>query len=205
MATRRQLAVALERVASFDDPSIAREQYLTPPEVAATIVHEADLRGDLEGPVIDLGTGTGILAIGAALRGAEPVIGIDVDPIAVRIALRNAADLEVSADWLVGDVGRLPLRGVDGATVVMNPPFGAQRGHRGADRTFLEAAAWLGTCSYSIHNAGSRSFVEAFVAAHGGYLTHAFALELDLPAQFHYHEEEVSTIEAEAYRIEWTP
>jgi len=39
--------------------------------------------------VLDLGTGTGILAIGAALLGAERVLAVDNNPLAVRIALRN--------------------------------------------------------------------------------------------------------------------
>jgi len=39
--------------------------------------------------VLDLGTGTGILAIGAALLGAETVLAVDTNPLAVRTALRN--------------------------------------------------------------------------------------------------------------------
>ena len=39
--------------------------------------------------VLDLGTGTGILAIGAALLGAERVLAVDNNPLAVRIALQN--------------------------------------------------------------------------------------------------------------------
>jgi ribosomal protein L11 methyltransferase len=41
--------------------------------------------------VLDLGTGTGILAIGAALLGAEPVLAVDNNPLAVRTAARNVA------------------------------------------------------------------------------------------------------------------
>ncbi len=39
--------------------------------------------------VLDLGTGTGILAIGAALLGAETVLAVDNNPLAVRTAARN--------------------------------------------------------------------------------------------------------------------
>jgi ribosomal protein L11 methyltransferase len=39
--------------------------------------------------VLDLGTGTGILAIGAALLGAETVVAVDNNPLAVRTAARN--------------------------------------------------------------------------------------------------------------------
>ena len=39
--------------------------------------------------VIDVGTGSGILAIGAALLGAEKVLAVDIDPDAVRVAAEN--------------------------------------------------------------------------------------------------------------------
>lgn len=39
--------------------------------------------------VIDVGTGTGILAIAAALCGARDVLAIDIDPLAVRVAGEN--------------------------------------------------------------------------------------------------------------------
>ncbi len=41
--------------------------------------------------VIDVGTGSGILAIGAALLGAGQVLAIDIDPDAVRVAKENIA------------------------------------------------------------------------------------------------------------------
>lgn len=39
--------------------------------------------------VLDIGTGSGILSIGAALLGASSVLGIDIDPLAVEIAKEN--------------------------------------------------------------------------------------------------------------------
>jgi ribosomal protein L11 methyltransferase len=40
--------------------------------------------------IVDLGTGSGILALAAKLRGAKRVIGIDFDPIAISTAKENA-------------------------------------------------------------------------------------------------------------------
>jgi len=42
-------------------------------------------------PVLDVGTGSGILGIAAHALGARPVLAIDVDPLAVDEAARNAA------------------------------------------------------------------------------------------------------------------
>jgi ribosomal protein L11 methyltransferase len=39
---------------------------------------------------LDLGTGSGILAIGAALLGVKSIVGIDNDPLAVKVAAENA-------------------------------------------------------------------------------------------------------------------
>ena len=39
--------------------------------------------------VIDVGTGTGILAMGAACLGAGEVVAVDVDPVAVKVAREN--------------------------------------------------------------------------------------------------------------------
>lgn len=48
------------------------------------------LETDLQGKsILDMGCGTGILAIMAAKKGAKPVLGIDVDPWCVENALEN--------------------------------------------------------------------------------------------------------------------
>ena len=41
--------------------------------------------------VVDVGCGSGILAIAASLLGAQPVLGVDTDPLAVETTLKNAA------------------------------------------------------------------------------------------------------------------
>lgn len=60
--------------------------------------------------VLDVGTGTGVLAIAAARQGAGPVLGCDTDPVAVRTALDNARRNGVGGQVQVvhGSVDDLP-------------------------------------------------------------------------------------------------
>jgi putative methylase len=206
MGTRRALARRLGVVQDFQDPTLELEQYATDTEVAASLVHVADEHGDLaDATVLDLGTGTGMLALAAALRSPDRVIGVDVDPTPLRTARENAARIGATTDvaWLVADATDLPLQGIDDAVVLSNPPFGAQRGNEHADRAFLDQIASVASVSYTIHNAGSQDFVAAYVADNDATITDAYAVELDVDNQFDFHDAETAVVDAEAYRIEW--
>lgn len=208
-ALAQQLAV----VAGFENPEARLEQYPTPPELAAHLIHVADLLGDVEDrTVIDLGTGTGMLALGAALRGPAEVVGVDLDGGALRIARRNRRRVgtQTPISWVRADVSRPPLgdrTAREGekrpVTVVMNPPFGAQKRNEHADRDFLETTAAVADVSYSVHNRGSREFVEAFAADEGGQVTQGFRAAIDLPRQFDFHGEATKELDVEVFRIAW--
>jgi ribosomal protein L11 methyltransferase len=63
--------------------------------------------------VIDVGTGSGVLAIAAAKLGFDPVVGLDLDEAAVESALANAAANGVSVDMRCADVFADPLPPAD--------------------------------------------------------------------------------------------
>ena len=65
---------------------------------------ETDIKGK---SVIDMGTGTGILAILSAMLGAEKVTGIEIDPGAYENALEHVELNNVNVDVLLGDASRL--------------------------------------------------------------------------------------------------
>lgn len=186
----------LEDVEGFADPSAELEQYTTSAELASRVLHLASQHGDLR-RVVDLGCGTGVLSIGAALLGAR-VVGFDRDREALATARDNATEhgVDERVDFARADVGGPPLcTSFDAA--VMNPPFGAQ--DRGADRAFLRAAEALADVVYTVHNGGSMDFVDGFV---DGDITHAFEAELALERSFDFHDEDRRRIPVEVYRIE---
>lgn len=53
--------------------------------------------------VMDLGCGSGILAIAAHKLGASSVVGSDVDPLSVEVARENAERNEAEVAWVFGD------------------------------------------------------------------------------------------------------
>jgi len=206
MATKRELEGQLAVVAGFENPQATLEQYPTPPALAAHVIHLADLHDDIEGrTILDLGTGTGMLTLGAALRGPARVIAVELDsgPLATAVENRRRVGTRTPIHWLQADATRLPLSIPEPVTVVMNPPFGAHDGQAGADRGFLSAVADMASVSYSVHNAGSKGFIEAFADDNGGSVTHAFSAAFAVDNQFEHHDKQRGEIDTEVYRIEW--
>ncbi len=58
------------------------------------------------GDVLDIGCGSGILAIGSALLGASKAVGVDIDKTAVKVAIENAKLNNVTnlTEFIVGDL-----------------------------------------------------------------------------------------------------
>lgn len=95
-------------------PRVARHRLVLDPDQAFGSGHHDTTAGCLEAmasldltgrSVLDVGTGTGILALAAALAGASPVLAIDIDPSAVVVARRNADAAGLVVDTAVGSVG----------------------------------------------------------------------------------------------------
>ena len=65
------------------------------------------------GALLDIGCGSGVIAITAAKLGFAPVVGIDREPQAVEATARNAAANEVRVEARQGDVLHDPLPAAD--------------------------------------------------------------------------------------------
>jgi ribosomal protein L11 methyltransferase len=61
------------------------------------------------GPLLDVGCGSGVLAIAAAKLGFRPVVALDVDPLAVEATRENAAVNGVEVEAFLADAVADPL------------------------------------------------------------------------------------------------
>ena len=91
------------------DPGMAFGTGLHPTtRLCLAALEEVAERGRLDAArVLDVGCGSGILAIAAARLGAASVLGVDTDPIAIEATIANAARNGL-ADRIVARAGSLP-------------------------------------------------------------------------------------------------
>ncbi|MCZ2855591.1 MAG: METTL5 family protein [Candidatus Bathyarchaeota archaeon] len=220
LVRKRNLEIALSKVAPHPAPKAHLEQYTIPANVAAEFLYIAAYINDdiIRKNVVDLGCGTGRLAIGAALLGAKETVGIDIDKTAVKLAFKNAVNLGVKdkTSWVVADIDA-----IHGAfdTVIQNPPFGVQK--RKADRRFLQKSLELAQRIYSLHKGENSKelaktltrgtptkpaqpsvFLKRFVKRHGGKIRIAYAMIMTIPYMFKFHRKRKHEFLVNLYVIE---
>jgi len=195
--SKRQLEIQLGKLRILEKPNLKLEQYPISSEAASELLYMAGFEhGDLEGRVIDLGTGTGRLAIGAALMGANEVVGVDVDAQALALARENAGTAEVQVEWIRSEIEK--VNGKFGS-VIMNPPYGTRTAH--ADTRFLEKAFQLAPVVYSIHKSSTRNFLTQLVTRSGWQVGQVRSMRMDIPRLFEFHEKKRAMVEVDLYRI----
>jgi len=207
LVRKLDLELLLSQVKPHPSPQASLEQYTISEAVAATMLYLAAYTNDdiIGKAVLDLGCGTGRLALAAAYMGARMVVGVDIDRAAVRIASENSekAGLKANVQWVVGDINA--ISGMFD-TVLQNPPFGVQK--RAADRKFLEKALEVGGMIYSLHkhpradrqlikklkaNAGilrqisPSPFIKKFVEDRNGTVEAVYAALMTIPRMFDFH------------------
>jgi putative methylase len=211
----------LSEITAQPNPQARLEQYTTSPAVAATMLYlAAYTNNDIAGKsVLDLGCGTGRLGLGTAFLGAESVVGIDVDRVAIKTASENAAQTGLSGriQWVNGDINAIAGR-FD--TVVQNPPFGVQT--READRGFLAKALEVADMVYSLHNHPEMDkqliaklkasggflqvepspFLARFAQKHGGEVRAVYAMLMTIPRMFEFHTKTRHDFVVDIYVIE---
>jgi putative methylase len=201
------LELFLSQIEPNPSPQANLEQYTVSEAVAATMLYIAAYTNDdiIGKTVLDLGCGTGRLALAASYLGAKCVTGVDIDKTAIKTAAENSekAGFKTNVQWVVGDVTAI-TGSLD--TVLQNPPFGVQR--RAADRKFLAKALEVGNAVYSLHNhpntdkqlmkslkaspgsllqVAPSPFIEKFVRSHGGVVKAVYAMLMTIPRMFDFH------------------
>jgi putative methylase len=216
------LELLLSQIAPHPSPKPSLEQYTIPADVAATMLHiAAYTHGGIVGKtVLDLGCGTGRLALGAAFLGAKQVVGVDIDRDAVKVAFENSVrtNLKEKVQWIAGDID--VIHGNFDA-VLQNPPFGVQR--RKADRKFLERALETGKIIYSLHKCPEKDnafikklkasktsvvpvapppFLKNFIEGRGGKIKAVYAMIMTIPHMFSFHTKRKHEFITDLYVIE---
>jgi len=214
------LEMLLSQVKPHPSPKPSLEQYTIPVDVAATMLYiAAYTNNDIVGKtVLDLGCGTGRLALGAAVLGAKQVAGVDIDKDGVKLAVKNSlrTNLKEKIQWIVADIN--VIHG-NFDTVLQNPPFGVQR--RKADRKFLEKALETGKVIYSLHKDPRKDkafikklkanniapvapspFLETFIEERGGKIKAVYAIMMTIPYMFSFHVKRKHEFVVDLYIIE---
>jgi len=201
--TKKQLAILLSKLELFENPEIKQEQYSTDPDIAADVLWNAFMLGEVRGKTIaDLGCGTGILGLGALILGAERVLFVDSDLRALKTAknsylrLKNEFLLE-KAEFYEKNVSDFNAK-VD--VVIQNPPFGTKKEH--ADREFLDTALRTAQVVYSFHKESTESFVRAFTDDKNAEITHHWTYRFPLKQTQSFHKKRIHRIDVGVWRIE---
>ncbi len=211
----------LSQIKPHPSPKANLEQYTIPTETAAILLYLATyVHNDIiDKTVLDMGCGTGRLALGAAFLGGKQVVGIDIDKTSIESAFANSVrtGLRQKTQWITGDIGT--IRG-EFDTILQNPPFGVQR--RGADRKFLEKALKTGKMVYSLHKSlynledigafkanshyivsvAPAPFIENLVMEHDAKIKAVYAMIMAIPHMFNFHIKKKHAFVVDLYIIE---
>lgn len=196
---QRQLEILLQKVPKPTIPKPQLEQYMTTAPIAADILFTAFQWGDIENKtVVDLGCGTGIFSVGAIYMGAKKVLGFDIDKNLIAVAKKYATANTLPITYSVKEVAAVKTT-CD--TVLMNPPFGAQKGNNKADRKFLEKAFEISRVIYSLHLKNTIFFLEKMINALEGKISYQKDYSFPIKWMFTFHTKEVIAYDVTLLRI----
>ena len=208
ISSKSGLAVQLSRIKGFFEPKVRLEQYPTDSEIAAEILWNCFLKGEIEEKVIaDYGCGTGILGLGVLLLGAKKVFFIDIDEDALNIAKNNYLFLKSERS----DIGEAVFicKNIEDFSektdlVVQNPPFGAKReGKKHIDLVFLKKALENSGIVYSFHKSETKPYIlDKFCKENGCLATETYDFDFPIKASYDFHKKRILRTKVSCIRFE---
>lgn len=203
---RKKLEEYLSCVDGFEKPKIKLEQYMTPEHIASCMLFTIQTNyNDLENKLVaDLGSGCGMLSIGAHLLGAGLTVGFEIDDDAIEIFKENVDDIPtvdcVQCD-VVEELAR-PEWANKFDTVIMNPPFGTKN-NAGVDMKFLQNGINLASGAvYSLHKTSTREFISKKATELNTIPEVVAELKYNIPATYKFHKKSSVDIEVDFWRFE---
>ncbi|OYT42782.1 MAG: RNA methyltransferase [Candidatus Aenigmarchaeota archaeon ex4484_224] len=198
---KKKIEILLSKTKEIKKPKIFLEQYTISSSLAAEILNFAYLHRDLKNKiVVDLGCGTGRLAIGSFFYKTKISIGIDIDKEVIKIAKENAKKLKVKVYFLLADIQKINLKNVD--TIIQNPPFGTRKKHY--DLIFLKKAFEMAKVVYSLHSYSEKSidFLENFAKRFNFKLDKAIKLKFKIKHSYKFHKKPVKSFDVMLLRFQ---
>jgi putative methylase len=195
----KELAIILSKLKDFPSPNIKLEQYSTDSNIAAEILWQAKMKGDVENRIVlDPAAGPGILGIGALILGAKKVIFIDKDPETKKLIEENIKSLgKKNYEIIIKDFQEYNEKA---DTIIQNPPFGTK--NKNIDQVFLKKAMELAPIIYTIHKTSTKAFIEKLIKNNNYKITDYNEYLFPLKYSMKHHQKRVKKIEVSCWRIE---
>jgi predicted RNA methylase len=197
----KNIISSLESLETFSSPKDYLEQYQTPPSIAGEMIHYISNNYSLNNySIADLGCGTGILGISAALCGCKNVFLFDIDEEALDIAKNNIEQLELEDNIQIIQMDVNQLRQCNKLNkyfdlVITNPPFGI-RSENGADIEFLKTASYIcNNTIFSLHKFSTINFLKKFYNKNGINDIKSFKIEYNLPKTYKFQKKKEKNID----------
>ena len=211
---KKDIAVKLQQLDLIEHPKLELEQYCTPPDIAAELIHMVGMDTDVCGKsVLDLGCGSGILGLGMVVCGASKLVGIDVDGEALEAARRNGSTIQNLCEDAVLEFCKHDVKTLESTDfpehsrkfdiVISNPPFGTRESK--IDQVFVEKGLMFSDMVYSVHKYSTRQFWKTKVKEFGVEMD-VIIPELQFPIKktFSFHKHGVMDIQAQFIKFSKT-
>ena len=186
---KKQLEIELSKIIDdFKEPKIKFEQYMTPPEIAAFMIHYAWMKGEIENKkIIDIGAGTGMLGIGAAFLGGN-VTMIEIDKDAYEILKNNVAKTDHEIRLINKNIFDFDFD-EEYDTALINPPFGIKSKNK--DMDFIVKASKISKHIFSIHDGSesNKNNIKSLFEKHNLKIIESLMMDFSLKSTYPWHEE----------------